>query len=75
MIDPPRTGCAPSVVNALLKISPAKIVYVSCNPATLARDAKILLADKYNLITAQPFDMFPQTGHVETVALMSRVEK
>ena len=75
VIDPPRTGCAPSVVNALLKISPAKIVYVSCNPATLARDAKILLADKYNLITAQPFDMFPQTGHVETVALMSRVEK
>ena len=72
VIDPPRTGCAPGVVNALLKISPARLVYVSCNPATLARDAKMLLADKYSLITAQPFDMFPQTGHVETVCVFDR---
>lgn len=67
VLDPPRTGCAPEVIQAILNIHPEKIVYVSCNPATLARDIKPLLAQNYKLQTAQPFDMFPQTGHVECV--------
>ena len=73
VLDPPRTGCAPAVISALLKIAPATIVYVSCNPATLSRDAKALISGGYKLLTAQPFDMFPQTGHVETVATFVRL--
>ena len=75
VMDPPRTGCLPEVIKAALKILPERIVYVSCNPSTLARDLKILCSDKYSLLSAKPFDMFPQTGHVETVVLMSRVNK
>ena len=72
VLDPPRTGCAPEVIDSLIRIAPTKIVYVSCNPATLARDVKPLTAAGYKLESARPFDMFPQTGHVETVVLMSR---
>lgn len=72
VLDPPRSGCAPEVISAIKKIAPGKIVYVSCNPATLARDIQSLTRDKYALETAQPFDMFPQTGHVECVASLSR---
>lgn len=75
VIDPPRTGCAPEVINAIAKISPQNIVYVSCNPATLARDVKLLISAGYTLKKTAPFDMFPQTGHVETVVLMSRVKE
>ena len=75
VVDPPRTGCDEKVIGAMLKISPKKIVYVSCNPATLARDAKKICEGGYILQKATPFDMFPQTGHVECVALMSRVQK
>lgn len=75
VVDPPRTGCDEKVLAALLKISPEKIVYVSCNPATMARDTKRLTAGGYTLTSARPFDMFPQTGHVETVVIMSRTEK
>lgn len=74
VVDPPRSGCATEVIRAILKIRPQKIVYVSCAPATLARDIKALTAGNYILSTAQPFDMFPQTGHIETVVLMSRVK-
>ena len=71
VMDPPRTGCLPEVIRAVLKILPERIVYVSCNPATLARDIKLLLSsNRYKLIGAKPFDMFPQTGHVESVALL-----
>lgn len=66
--DPPRDGMHPSVVARLLEAEPQRIVYVSCNPATQARDSK-LLAEKYNLIKVQPVDMFPHTHHVENVAL------
>lgn len=69
VLDPPRGGCDEKVVAALLKISPKRIVYVSCNPATLARDAKALIGGGYRFVSARPFDMFPQTGHVETVTL------
>ncbi|MBQ0055187.1 MAG: 23S rRNA (uracil(1939)-C(5))-methyltransferase RlmD [Synergistaceae bacterium] len=74
VLDPPRTGCDKSVLDAILKISPHCVIYVSCNPATLARDCKMLLENgAYELKSAQPFDMFPQTGHVESVILLTKV--
>lgn len=70
--DPPRAGMHENVTKMLLKASPGKIVYVSCNPATQARDLKIL-AEKYDIIEIQPVDMFPHTMHVENVtSLMLR---
>ena len=72
VLDPPRTGCDPRVIAAIIKISPQKIVYVSCGPATLARDIKSLMSNGYAIRNIQPFDMFPQTGHVECVVLMTR---
>jgi 23S rRNA (uracil1939-C5)-methyltransferase len=67
--DPPRAGMHPDVVQKLLEISPNKIVYVSCNPATQARDLE-LLSEKYEVKRVQPVDMFPQTYHVENVVLL-----
>lgn len=72
VLDPPRTGVDVSVIDALDALSPAKIVYVSCDPATLARDAKRLIAKGYALIDVQPVDMFPQTFHIECGALFVR---
>lgn len=72
VLDPPRTGMTPEAAEAVLKISPERIVYVSCNPATLARDVKLLTYENYKLLTVSPFDMFPQTGHVESVVLLER---
>jgi tRNA/tmRNA/rRNA uracil-C5-methylase (TrmA/RlmC/RlmD family) len=69
LIDPPRTGCPPSGLNTLRESRPAQIVYVSCHPATLARDLNILCADGvFELRNVTPLDMFPQTQHVECVA-------
>ena len=68
-VDPPRKGCDNITIETLLKIMPKKIVYVSCNPATLARDIK-LLEEKYILEKVQPVDMFPYTSSVENVALL-----
>ena len=70
-VDPPRKGVDDKFINSLLKVSPKKIVYVSCEPETLARDAKIL-SEKYDIKVIQPVDMFPMTFHVETVVLLSR---
>ncbi|MEJ2629420.1 MAG: 23S rRNA (uracil(1939)-C(5))-methyltransferase RlmD, partial [bacterium] len=67
ILDPPRGGTHPSSVQGLLKMAPAKIMYVSCNPAILARDLNIL-GKEYSLKTVQPVDMFPHTGHIEIVA-------
>ena len=64
--DPPRVGMHEDVCKMLLKAAPQRIVYVSCNPATQARDLKIL-SDKYEITAIQPVDMFPQTMHVENV--------
>lgn len=69
--DPPRAGMHPKVIRQLLEIAPGKIVYVSCNPATQARDIA-LLNEKYDLEKIQPVDMFPQTHHVENVSLLVR---
>lgn len=72
-VDPPRKGLSPEFVAAVLAVKPQKIVYISCNPATLARDLSLLTAGGYQGNQVQPVDMFPQTTHVETVVLMSRV--
>jgi 23S rRNA (uracil1939-C5)-methyltransferase len=72
VIDPPRNGMHPKVVEEILALAPERIVYVSCNPATQARDAKLLCTDKYHLIKLQPVDMFPHTFHIENVALLRR---
>ncbi len=70
--DPPRAGMHPDVVRSILDIAPERIVYVSCNPATQARDIK-LLSEKYTLGIIQPVDMFPHTFHVENIVLLRRV--
>ncbi len=72
VLDPPRRGCGRQVLAALLRLSPRRIVYVSCDPATMARDAALLVAGGYELACVQPLDMFPQTFHVETVSLWRR---
>jgi 23S rRNA (uracil1939-C5)-methyltransferase len=69
LLDPPRAGAA-ECVPGLLRLSPERIVYVSCDPATLARDVKALVQAGYELRRAVPLDMFPQTSHVETVVLL-----
>jgi 23S rRNA (uracil1939-C5)-methyltransferase len=71
VLDPPRAGCTPAVTESLAASGASRIVYVSCDPATLARDAKRLAAGGYALDWAQPLDMFPQTHHVECVAKFS----
>ena len=72
VIDPPRKGCHPRLLQTLLAMEPERIVYVSCDPATMARDMKQLCAEKYTVRNVQPIDAFPHTTHVETVALLSR---
>lgn len=72
ILDPPRAGCRPELLQAVAEVSVGRIVYVSCDPATLARDIKLLGEMGYEFVEATPVDMFPHTGHVETVVLMSR---
>lgn len=74
VLDPPRKGAEESVLAALADAAVPRLVYVSCNPGTLARDVKYLLGRGYELKKVQPVDMFPQSGHVETVVLMSRTK-
>jgi len=73
ILDPPRKGCQPEVIAVLRAFPPQQIAYVSCNPATLARDLQLLCAeDLFHLLKLQPFDFFPQTAHVECVAILGR---
>ena len=74
-LDPPRKGCDAKLLETVIAMEPRRIVYVSCDPATLARDLKVLAAGGYRLERVRCVDMFPQGGHVECVVLMSRVEK
>ncbi len=71
LLDPPRTGCENRDIAGIVALRPAQIAYVSCDPATLARDLKKLIAAGYSLDSVGAFDMFPQTHHVETVARLS----
>lgn len=73
VLDPPRSGAAPEVLAAILAAAPARVVYVSCNPATLARDLKIL-SDLYQVTAVTPVDLFPQTAHIECVAALTARE-
>jgi 23S rRNA m(5)U-1939 methyltransferase (EC 2.1.1.-) len=75
IVDPPRKGCDEVLLKTLIDMAPQRIVYVSCNPSTLARDMKVLHGSGYEPQKVQPVDMFPWTSHVECVTLMSRVEK
>ncbi len=70
VVDPPRTGLAVEVIDALARLAPPGLVYVSCDPATLARDAGRLARHGYTLVEVHPLDMFPQTFHIESVALL-----
>ncbi len=73
LLDPPRAGAESVVIKGMLNLRPERISYVSCDPATLARDLKKLLADGYAIDSIRGFDLFPQTHHVETVALLRRL--
>ena len=75
ILDPPRKGSDEKTISSIISANPQRIVYVSCDPATLARDCAKFCEEKYKIEKAQAFDMFPQTMHVETVCLMSRKEK
>ena len=71
VVDPPRKGCDKTTLDAILDMSPERVVYISCNHATAARDAKYLCEQGYSLVRYRPCDMFPRTAHVETVVLLS----
>lgn len=75
IVDPPRKGCEKEVIDTIISMRSNRVVYVSCNPSTLARDIKLLEEGGYRLLEVQPVDQFPWTHHVECVVLMSRVEK
>lgn len=72
IVDPPRRGCTKDTLEAIVRISPERLVYVSCDPATLARDVRILTERGYRMDRIRPVDMFPGTVHVETVVRMMR---
>ena len=73
-VDPPRKGLAPAVVRAAAQMAPRRIVYVSCDPATLARDVKLFAAEGYGAVRAAAVDMFPGTANVESVVALERRE-
>jgi 23S rRNA (uracil1939-C5)-methyltransferase len=72
VLDPPRAGLTPEALTAALALAPARIAYISCDPATQARDARLLCEKGYALTSVQPFDMFPQTKHIEVLCVLDR---
>jgi len=72
VMDPPRRGCEKDVLLAVSAIAPRRIVYVACDPATQARDVAFFVQEGYELKAVQPLDMFPQTKHIEAVALLEK---
>ncbi len=75
ILDPPRKGCDSALIDTIAEMSPKRVVYVSCDPATLARDIKLFSSYGYTIVRAVPVDMFPRTPHVETVVLMSAASR
>ena len=77
VLDPPRKGCSALVMETLAKVEPKKVIYISCNPSTLARDLRTFLDanSNYEIKKIQPFDMFPNTKHVETLAVLETVKE
>ena len=74
ILDPPRKGCDEALLKAVMETEADRIVYISCDPATLSRDIKYLSENGYEYVKGTPVDMFPHTGHVETVALLSKLD-
>jgi tRNA/tmRNA/rRNA uracil-C5-methylase (TrmA/RlmC/RlmD family) len=72
VVDPPRKGCSPEFLDQLYSFSPRRVVYMSCDPSTQARDAKGLVANGYEIVSALPFDLFPQTRHIESLVIFER---
>ncbi|MBO7597925.1 MAG: class I SAM-dependent RNA methyltransferase, partial [Bacteroidales bacterium] len=70
IVDPPRKGCDKVLIDSIIKMRPKRLVYVSCDPASLARDLKILQDNGFKTKYVQPVDMFPHTVHIETVAFI-----
>jgi len=70
-VDPPRAGLDPSVIASIKRFAPSHLVYLSCDPETLARDLRLLASD-YRVTRATPYDMFPNTEHVETIVCLTR---
>ena len=75
VLDPPRAGCQSAAIDSLLRLYPENVVYVSCDPDTLARDLKILRSGAYSIDSIQPLDMFPQTHHVENIVILKKTTK
>ena len=73
VLDPPRKGCGAETLSACVKMAPERIVMISCNPATAARDCKFLAENGYAVERVRAFDLFPRTRHVECVVLMTRL--
>ena len=73
MVDPPRAGLADGVVESIAAAAPARVAYVSCNPATWARDVARFENEGYRLTSVQPVDLFPQTYHVEVASVFERL--
>jgi len=74
IIDPPRTGLKTKVIDSIINASPETILYVSCNPGTLARDLKRFVLNGYKVFAVQPVDMFPQTSHIENIVALQQKE-
>ncbi|KAL7553055.1 hypothetical protein ACHAWF_016303, partial [Thalassiosira exigua] len=75
VVDPPRKGCSEEFLQQLNEFRPARVVYMSCDPATQARDAKLLVSFGYEIVSVQPFDLFPQTRHIECLAVFEKAAK